>query len=73
MKIRFGKTILWSALVVVGASAILDPREHPFWKDNLEYCDVCGGNPDFRCHCPGSARCPKLPAGPDDESHGDDI
>ena len=25
MKIRFGKTILWSALVVVGASAILAP------------------------------------------------
>ena len=27
MKIRFGKTILWSALVVVGASAILVPAQ----------------------------------------------
>ena len=27
MKIRFGKTILWSALVVVGASAILAPAQ----------------------------------------------
>ena len=44
-----------------------DPRDDPFWKDNLEYCDECGGNPAYRCHRPGSPRCPKFQSGVHDE------
>ena len=50
-----------------------DVRNDPFWKDNLVYCDECGGNPKFRCHRPGSSRCPKLHTGLDDEPYRDNI
>ena len=42
---------------------IEDVRNDDFWIDLLEYCDECGGNPAYRCHRPGSPRCPKLHTG----------
>ena len=50
-----------------------DPRDDDFWKDNLEYCDECGGNPAYKCHRPGSPRCPKFHPGEYDEHDNHEI
>ena len=50
-----------------------NPREHPFWKDNLIYCDICGGSLSYCCRCPGGPRGPEFHTRLDVEPHGNDF
>ncbi len=42
---------------------MISVRDHEFWKDNNELCDVCGGCKCHTCDCPGGPRGPQLQPG----------